>query len=146
MTDTDYESAAGSALEELIEAFNKIAGDRGLTGFQASWVAMRFLTKVNMIEGPFAIIKAEDLLFPQYPDPVDTARAREAEWMSWAAEEALKKLRDQDPSGVASSVWRHWIHLVGMHGNPDDLEGIMPADEQQKAHDEYMASLRLENP
>jgi hypothetical protein len=106
-----YETTAEAAKDAAVKAFNYAASQCGLTGFQASWAALRFYGEVMGIKGPFAVFKAEDLLYPQYDLP-----GRFAEWMSsdemrtWLADEAQKKI-DESPGAIASVV-AHWVNLI----------------------------------
>lgn len=90
-------------------AFNYVAGTLGITGFQASCADFDVLRRTRHIDGPFALFKGHDLLYPQY-NLQDRAKETFEGWMPWAAEEARKKLAD--PKSAVSSVTSHWEWLA----------------------------------
>jgi hypothetical protein len=104
----DYESSAQALHDITAAAFNVAASELGNTGFQASWAALRLLSTVNGYDGPYAVLKAEDMVFPQYPTPVERAAALEREWLPWAADRAREKLADDGGVAPAASVREHW--------------------------------------
>lgn len=108
----DYNTSAESALDVTIAAFNLAAHNLGLSGFQASWIALTMLGRVNGYDGPYGVLKAEDMVFPQYDVE---ARAREMVdgWRPWAAEQAAKKLAESEGDDrVHPDVRAHWEALA----------------------------------
>jgi hypothetical protein len=73
---------------------------------------------------PFAIIKAQDMLFPQYNIRMDVERLLKA-WEPWAKEEAKKKL-EKDNEIAAVGVIKHWQALVAI---PEGQENEIPSSE-----------------
>ncbi len=43
---------------------NEISG--GISGYQADYIGLQFIKDYRNIEGPFKLIKYEDMLYPQY--------------------------------------------------------------------------------
>jgi len=91
-------------------AFNLMAKQLGCTGFQSGCADMDILRRTRGLEGPFAIINANDMVFPQYDirGKVDTYLD---EWKPWAAEQAKKKLAES-PEYVHPDVKKHWEALA----------------------------------
>lgn len=92
-------------------AFNYVAGQLGVTGFQASCADLDFLRRTRSIKGPFILLKAEDALFPQSLPREKLDRA-EVEWLPWLKEEAKKKLTES--GGAHPAVLAHWKELAGL--------------------------------
>lgn len=94
-----------------LAAFNFVAHKLGVTGFQSSCADLDFLRRNRRIDGPFILLKAEDALYPQ-TDPLEKLLEARAEWRTWLAEEAKKKLAE---SGHAHpSVVAHWKKLAAV--------------------------------
>lgn len=93
-------------------AFRFVSHKLGVSGFQASCGDLDFLRRTRSMKGPFIILKAEDLLFPQYDLP---ARLNEAisEWQPWVKEQAQKYIAEKE-SMVHPKVLTHWKELAGM--------------------------------
>jgi hypothetical protein len=85
--------------------FNYVASKLGCTGFQASCADLDFVRRTRGIEGPFALFKLEDALYPQYDLPGELLKFIEGN-RKWMAEQAKKKLAegiDAHPNVIA-----HW--------------------------------------
>jgi hypothetical protein len=91
-------------------AFNYVAGKEGTTGFQASCADLDFVRRVRLLKGPFILLKAEDMLYPQY-NLVDNLLDAMKKWEPWAKEEAIKKLAGTDHAHP--NVIAHWKKLAG---------------------------------
>lgn len=107
----DYNTSADALWETAEATFNYVASELGVTGFQAGFAAMMFLRKVNGWDSPFAVIQAEDMLYPQY-DILARVRRYLDEWRPWAADEARKRLAEGDRTHVHPNVWRRWEDLA----------------------------------
>ncbi len=107
----DYNTSAQYALKVALAAFDFAAREQGLTGFQAHWVAMSFLADVNNIKGPFAIMSADLMLYPQYETPTQLAAKYEEDFKPWLGEQARKKLEEHGGS-AAPQVLEHWKKLA----------------------------------
>lgn len=105
----DYNSTAEAAVKAAVLAFNYAADNRGLTGFQGSWAALKAYAEIMHYDCPIAMFKADDLLYPQYDLP-----ARLAKWMEeckpWLAEQAREKLDSK--TFAVPHVEAHWRKLA----------------------------------
>lgn len=104
----DYGSSAYAMSLAATAAFNYVASKLGVTGFQASCADLDILRRTRGIKGSFIILKAEDLLYPQYD-----LHAKLEKWIGeqrkWLRDEAKKKL---DGSHGVASVRAHWKKLA----------------------------------
>ena len=111
-----YSDSAEALHDIALAAFNLAARSLGNTGFQASYAALKLLGSVNCYSGPYGVIKAEDMLFPQYPPPEVKAREMAEGWKEWVREEAAKKLEEEksreDGFSASPRVIAHWEGLV----------------------------------
>jgi hypothetical protein len=105
----DYSTASDAMWEIALAAFNFAAHELGTTGFQASSAELMFLAKSRRIDGPFALIEAKEMLFPQY-DIESKVENYLDKWSPWAAERA-KELLEASPDAV-SRVKEHWKMLA----------------------------------
>jgi hypothetical protein len=90
-------------------AFNYVSNCLGVTGFQASCADLDFIKRTRGIDGPFMLIKGEDMLYPQY-NLVDNLLEAMKEWKPWAKEEAEKKLSEN--TSAHPDVIAHWKALA----------------------------------
>lgn len=104
-----YSKAADALWQSAQAAFDYVADKLGVTGFQASWAALRFYGQEMRIEGPFMVIQAADALYPQYDVPASVAKFLD-DAKPWLRERAAEKL-ESGPSASASVV-AHWRALV----------------------------------
>ena len=91
-------------------AFNYVSHRLGVTGFQASCADMDFLKRTRRMKGPFMIIKAEDMLYPQY-DLVDRLHEAIKKWKPWAKERAKELLRESGEYAHTNVIAR-WKRLA----------------------------------
>lgn len=115
-----YERTANSMWKAALAAFNYAAHRNGCTGFQGGWASMQFLKHARNIKGPFAILDAEQMLYPQYDLPGKVEGWFE-EWHEWLSEEARRLLAERDRDMVASTVWEHWVALAAW--TPEEADG-----------------------
>lgn len=90
-------------------AFNYVAGELGVTGFQASGADLDFIRRTRSMKGSFILLKAEDALYPQY-DLFEKLSQVMEEWKPWLKEEALKKLAEVP--NAHPDVAAHWKRLA----------------------------------
>jgi hypothetical protein len=105
----DYGTCVYAMSLAATAAFNFVAHQLGVTGFQASCADLNFLRRSRSIKGPFMILKGEDALYPQYDLQSQLAEALDA-WRPWMRDEAKKKLAgnpDAHPDVVA-----YWKRLA----------------------------------
>jgi hypothetical protein len=88
-------------------------------GFQASCADLDFLRRTRSMDGPFIILKAEDMLYPQYDLPEKLREAMES-WKEWAAEECAKKL-EKSGEEAHPKVKAHWERLASHKSNAPTL-------------------------
>lgn len=91
-------------------AFQFVAGKLGCTGFQASMADLDVLRRTRRIDGPFLILRAEDMVYPQY-DLRERLEKFMEESRPWVIERAKERLREQSPH-VDSRVFAHWRRLT----------------------------------
>lgn len=107
----DYGTAVYAISMAATAAFNYMAASLGATGFQASCADLDILRRTRYIKAPFAIITAEDMLYPQYNIDNKFKELKEG-WKPWAKEEAKKLLLSGDTMLVAPKVLEHWLNLA----------------------------------
>ena len=108
----DYGTCVYAMSLASVATFQYIAHKLGVTGFQASCADMDILTRTRSIKGPWMLIKAEDMLYPQYDLPAKLQEAMDG-WQEWVSEEAQKKLSASGNKQAAPTVLAHWKMLVG---------------------------------
>ena len=106
----DYGTSVYAMSLAATAAFHYAASKVGATGFQASCADLDVLRRTRSIKGPFMIIDADNMLYPQYDLHGKLQEAMDS-WAEWAAEEAQKKL-DGDKEHVHPDVLAHWRRLV----------------------------------
>lgn len=93
-------------------AFNYVASNLGVTGFQASCADLDFIRRTRGMKGPFALLKAEDALYPQ-SDPTEKLAEAMENWKPWLKEQATKELAD-NRDFVHPKVKSHWKMLAAL--------------------------------
>lgn len=107
----DYGTCVYAMSMAASAAFNYVAGQLGVTGFQSSCADLDFLRRIRHLNGPFMLIKGEDALYPQYDITGKVEKALE-EWKPWLKEEAQKKLVEKEGYPVHQDVLAHWKSLA----------------------------------
>ena len=87
----DYGTCVYAMSLAATAAFNHVASKLGVTGFQASCADLDVLRRTRGMDGPFIILKAEDMLYPQYDLPGELQEAI-ARWQGWLSEQAALKI------------------------------------------------------
>ena len=105
----DYGTCVYAMSLSAVAAMHYAASKVGSTGFQASCADLDILRRTRHLDGPFGIVKAEDMLYPQYDIPAKVQEWLE-EWKPWAAEQAAKKLAEVDHAHP--SVRERWEELA----------------------------------
>ena len=117
----DYGTCVYAMSQAAVATFNYVAGTLGCTGFQASCADMEILRHTRMLHGPFALVKAEDFLYPQY-DPMGRLRETVKEWSPWIVKTAAENQAD----GRASpEVQEHWARLAAGGPVRDDHAALL---------------------
>ena len=104
----DYGTCVYAMSLAATAAFDYVASQLGVTGFQASCADADFIRRTLSIKGPFILIRGEDFLFPQL-NPIDKLREARVKWSEWLKEEADRRL--QHSKGASEGVIRHWEGL-----------------------------------
>jgi hypothetical protein len=113
---TGYEASANALVTCAVAAFNYACSVVGATGFQASWAELEFIRRSRGFEGPFAILDATRLLYPQYDGEWDEMIKR---WRVDLAPVARQKIEACDrgeaalPSPRVEARWRELAALDG---------------------------------
>lgn len=108
----DYGTCVYAMSLAATAAFNYVAGQLGVTGFQASCADLDIVRRTRLLKGPFILLKGEDMLFPQY-SLQERLQEAVAEWTPWAAEEAKKLLAETRADMAHPNVIEHWKRLAG---------------------------------
>lgn len=103
----DYNTCVDAVSLCSYATFKYVASQLGITGFQASCADMDLLRRTRIIKGPFGLIMAHDMLYPQC-DPRRKFNEFMEEWKGWAAEEAKKLIATADQETVHPDVLAHW--------------------------------------
>lgn len=108
----DYGTCVYALSLSALAAFNYVAHKLGVTGFQASCADLDFLSKNRGIKGGFILLKADDLLYPQY-----NLREKLEEFINspdqrkWLKEQAEIKIKESN-GNAHPEVIRHWQNLA----------------------------------
>jgi len=92
--------------------FNYVASKLGVSGFQASCADLDILKRTRHINGPFAIITGEKMLYPQY-NVQDEILKTIGEWQPWIAKECQAQLdKHKSDEHVHPDVRAYWERLA----------------------------------
>lgn len=118
--DHDYGTCVYAMSMAATAAFNHVASKLGVTGFQASCADLDVIRRTRMIKGPFLLLKAEDMIYPQY-DLEERLRESMESWKGWLAEDAKRKLQEHpDGAGVHPNVRAHWEKLAAHESTTEE--------------------------
>jgi len=120
----DYGTAVYAISLSAVAAFNFASHLVGASGCQASCADLDIIRRTRGLKCPFAIIKAQDMLYPQSNIQMNVERLLE-EWAPWAKEAAQKKLQTDDEF-ASVGVIKHWMALVAI---PEGQENKIPSSE-----------------
>ena len=107
----DYGTCVYAMSMAAVAAFYYVSHKLGVTGFQASCADLDIIRRTRGMKGPFIILDAENLLYPQYD-----LRQKLEEWLTssdmrkWLNEEAKKKIAKS--SNVHPDVMARWKELA----------------------------------
>ncbi len=109
----DYGTCVYAMSLAAVATFNYVAGRLGVTGFQASCADLDILRRTRALKGPFAIVDAEKMVYPQY-DLREQLADNMSEWLPWVKAECARRLAELngDDSCVHSHVKAHWERLA----------------------------------
>jgi hypothetical protein len=112
----DYGTCVYAMSLSAVAAFNYVASQLGVTGFQASCADMDFIRRTRLIEHGFMLVRYENLLYPQYLNEVNfpswVALINDEEIRPRLVESAAKLLSSRGDSGVHPDVLAHWNRIV----------------------------------
>lgn len=110
----DYGTCVYAMSLAAVSAFHYVAWKLGVTGFQASCADLDVLKRTRHLEGPFMILDASKMLYPQYDlrGDVDEFLSKDTT-AAWLKEQAIKKLDDSANSHAVPNVVAHWKRLAG---------------------------------
>lgn len=104
--------AVALCAEAAAWAANSDPGARGgLTGFQAGFVSMQFLRSWSSIDGPFRIVRYENMLYPQYGGDFRNREIDPHTW-TWLQEQAAERLAGGDVAEASGAVVDHWRSIA----------------------------------
>jgi hypothetical protein len=112
-----YSAAAEALVAAGKAAFDYVADEQGVSGFQGSWAALKLYGDLMNITCPYGIYKLEDALYPQYD-----LRARLDGWLTepdniqWLADQAREHLAHSEQ--MAPAVRAHMEHLAQRTAHP----------------------------
>lgn len=108
---TSYGDAVYGPALAAIAAFNYVACQMGLSGFQAGYSEMLFLKKLRYIKHGLKILNFDNLLYPQYLNDfnlsAETLIRKNLDELKKAAKEELEK-----SPNAAQEVRDHWIYIT----------------------------------
>lgn len=94
-------------------AFQFVAGKLGITSYQASLADLDIIRRVRSIEGPFMIMEASRMLYPQY-DLVRELADFQRESVPWIADAARRYLAASQDH-VHPNVTERWEYWAAKH-------------------------------
>lgn len=109
----DYNTCVEATVAALLATMRVMSKRLGLTGFQASVIALKVAAEIMVIRGPLKLIRYEQMLYPQN----EHYFAREISpdtwsWLRAAAESKVKfYLEEKDPH-VHPAVLEHWKSIL----------------------------------
>lgn len=108
----DYGMAVYVASLSAAATLNYLGKTKGMTGFQMSCVDLDILRRMRGLDCPFMIIKAHDMLYPQYDIAEQVAEALN-KWRPWAIKQATVLLMDAR-DGVHPAVLARWKEFANL--------------------------------
>lgn len=110
--DADYGMAVYIASLSAVATLNYLGKTKGMTDFQLSCTDLDILRRMRGLDCPFMIIKADDMLYPQYDIAGYVSEALD-KWRPWAAKEATELLMG-DRSHTHPDVLKRWTELASL--------------------------------
>ncbi len=99
-----YAAVAGATVA------NRHPHQGGITGFQAGFVMWLFIQKWLHEEGPLALVRYSNMLYPQYEDRFEKTISK-GTW-EWLQAEAKKYLAEHAENFPHPNVMAHWQSIV----------------------------------
>lgn len=117
----DYGTCVYAVSMAATAAFQYVASELGITGFQASCADMDIIRRTRSLKGPFMLIDGTKMLYPQY-DIIQSVRDAMTKWEKWASDECRKMLAQEDTRYVCFEVLSHWQDMAAKHPNTASTE------------------------
>lgn len=106
----DYGTCVYAMSMAAVAAFYYVSHRLEVTGFQASCADLDIIRRTRHLKGPFMIIDADKMLYPQYNIVGEVMKALK-EWRPWAKKRAKELLAD-DGRSAADEVYDRWKRLA----------------------------------
>lgn len=109
----DYGTCVYAMSMAAVAAFRYVAHELGTTGFQASCADLDIVRRTRYLKGPFMIVDAAQLLYPQY-DPEEKVHEflTSDSTTEWLHTEAEKRLKDKQGTTAHPDVLARWRLLA----------------------------------
>lgn len=112
----DYGTAPTAVKEVTVAAFNFMASELGITGFQAGFAQMEVIRELLALESGFRIVDYDKLLYPQYTNaryfPTIEGLLEEPRIRKHVRAKAQRLLKEAPTA--ADKVLAHWKKLSDM--------------------------------
>jgi len=105
----DYGTCVYAMSMAAVAAYEYVARQLGVTGFQASCADMDIIRRNRRLDGPFMLVNGADALYPQYDIPEKVASFLR-DIRPWLGEQAREKLAAKD-GHAHPDVLNHWKAL-----------------------------------
>lgn len=103
----DYNTCCYAMSLAAVAALNYVASALGCTGFQSSCADLDFLRRQRNLQGPFMLVDASKMLFPQYDVLGDVKEFLESDDVrKWLKAEAEKNLAVDDQHSPCVPHWK----------------------------------------
>jgi hypothetical protein len=106
----DYGTCVYAMSLSAVAAFHYVCHELGTTGFQVGCADLDVLRRTRGLKGPFAIVDAEQLLYPQTADIHGKVDEWLEKWRPWLKEQATAKLAEG--GDAHPDVRAHWKKLA----------------------------------
>ena len=107
----DYDTSALATAILAYAGYEHMAKELGITGFQASYAALEFLTFTGIYETPFFVRSYCDMLYPQYEIKFRSISRKTFEYLQSEANEKLENESDL----AHKEVIAHWQSIADGH-------------------------------
>lgn len=107
----DYNTSALATAVLAYAGYEHMAKKLGITGFQAGYAALEFLTFTEIYEIPFFVRSYRDMLYPQYEIKFKSISRKTFEYLQSEANEKLENESDL----AHKEVIAHWQSIADGH-------------------------------
>lgn len=106
----DYGTCAYAMSMAAVAAYEYVAGQLGVTGFQASFADLDIIRRTRRLDGPFMLVTLDKSLYPQY-DLLQEVQKFINKNAKWRKEKAKEFLQEKNAL-VHPNVLAHWETLA----------------------------------